>query len=131
MKQDDKNTKIFINPSGFIEQHFYGNVSPETALDGLKQLRAYAKKQKAAGKKVLILEDAAKLSKIDYLNPKMVAVRKETDKAAREINFERAAVCGQLHLQVIISTLALIAGKRNHIKVFDSRSAAIKWLLSE
>jgi hypothetical protein len=131
MEQDDKNTKIFINPSGFIEQHYYGNISSEAVLDGLKQLRAYAKKQKAAGKKVLILEDTIMLSKLDFLSPKMAAVRKEAAKATKEIIFEKAAVYGPLHLQVIISTLALIAGKSNHIKVFDSRADAVKWLLSE
>jgi hypothetical protein len=131
MEENGKNTKIFLNPIGFIEQHFFGEVSPESALYGLTQLRTFAKKQEADGKKVLILEDTDKLTKIDYLSPKMAGVRKNAARAVKDINFERAAIYGSLHVQVIVSTVALIAGKQNRMKVFPSRAAAIKWLLSE
>jgi hypothetical protein len=60
----------------------------------------------------------------------MAEVRKEAAKALKNIKFERVALYGPLHLQVILTTLALIAGKRNKVQVFDNRTAAIKWLLS-
>jgi hypothetical protein len=60
----------------------------------------------------------------------MSDVRKAAAKAIKEIKFERVALYGPLHLQVILTTLALIAGKRDKVQVFDSRAAAIKWLLS-
>jgi hypothetical protein len=130
MKQSSNNTKIFINPSGFIEQHYFGEIDPESVLDGLNQLRAYAKKLNSEDKRVLILEDVSNLTKVEFLSPKMSDVRKAAAKAIKEIKFERVALYGPLHLQVILTTLALIAGKRDKVQVFDSRAAAIKWLLS-
>jgi hypothetical protein len=129
MKEYSNNTKIFINPSGFVEQHFFGELDPESILDGLMQLRAYAKKLNSEDKKVLILEDVSKISKVEFLSPKMAEVRKAAAKAIKDIKFDRVALYGPLHLQVILTTLALVAGKRDKVKVFDSRAAAIKWLL--
>jgi hypothetical protein len=60
----------------------------------------------------------------------MAEVRKAAAKAVKEIKFDRVALYGPLHLQVILTTLALVAGKRDKVKVFDSRPAAIKWLIS-
>jgi hypothetical protein len=59
----------------------------------------------------------------------MAEVRKAAAKAIKDIKFDRVALYGPLHLQVILTTLALVAGKRDKVKVFDSRAAAIKWLL--
>jgi molybdopterin biosynthesis enzyme len=129
MKQNSNNTKIFINPSGFIEQHYFGELDPESILDGLTQLRASVKKIKSGDERVLILEDVSKITKIEFLSPKMAEVRKAAAKAIKDIKFDRVALYGPLRLQVILTTLALIAGKRNKVQVFDSRAAAIKWLL--
>jgi hypothetical protein len=131
MMQKAQNTNIFINPSGFIEQHFRGTLSPEDIIAALKQLKAHAKKEKSAGNTVLILEDASNITKLDFLSPKMAHVRKEATKAAKEIDFERSAIYGPLPYQVIVTTLAIVSGKRNRIRVFDNRAAAIKWLLNE
>jgi malonyl CoA-acyl carrier protein transacylase len=130
MRQNSNDTKIFINPSGFIEQHYFGELDPKSILDALTQLRTYAKKLNSEDKRVLILEDVSKITKIEFLSPKMAEVRKEAAKALKNIKFERVALYGPLHLQVILTTLALIAGKRNKVQVFDNRTAAIKWLLS-
>jgi hypothetical protein len=80
-------------------------------------------------KPILILEDVSKITKFEFLSPRMANVRKAAAKYTKEINFERAAVYGPLHIQIIITTLALVAGKRNKFRAFDNRSAAIKWLL--
>jgi hypothetical protein len=130
MQEYSNNTKIFINPSGFIEQHYFGELDPEGVLDGLSQLRACAKKLNYEDKTVLILEDVSKITKVEFLSPKMAEVRKAAAKAVKEIKFDRVALYGPLHLQVILTTLALVAGKRDKVKVFDSRPAAIKWLIS-
>jgi hypothetical protein len=129
MTQIAQNTKIFINPSGFIEQHFLGELTPEDIMDGLKQLRIFAKNQETEGKEVLILEDTTKVTKLEFLSPKMAGVRKEAAKTIKEINFARTAIYGPLHIQVIVTTLALVAGKNNKVQVFETRTAAIKWLL--
>jgi hypothetical protein len=44
MTQKAQNTKIFINPSGFIEQHYSGVLEPDEILESLKQLRRFSKK---------------------------------------------------------------------------------------
>jgi hypothetical protein len=128
MKQNG-NTKIFINPSGFIEQHYSGELEPQTIIDGLNKLKSYSKKLNSKNQPVLILEDVSKITKLEFLSPKMAAIRKAAAKAVKEINFERAAVYGPLHIQIIITTLALVAGKRDKLRAFESRAAAIKWLL--
>jgi malonyl CoA-acyl carrier protein transacylase len=131
MTQIAQNTKIFINPSGFVEQHYFGALTPEEVENGLKQLRNYAKKQETEGKEVLILEDTTKVTKLEFLSPKMAGVRKEAAKTIKEINFARTAIYGPLHIQVIVTTLALVAGKNNKVQVFETRAAAIKWLLNK
>jgi hypothetical protein len=129
MKQSGKNTKIFINPSGFIEQHYFGELDPGSIIDGLNNLKTYSKKLESKNKPVLILEDVSKITKVEFLSPKMAGVRKVAAETIKEINFTRTALYGPLHLQVILTTLALVAGKRSRVQVFDSRAAAIKWLL--
>jgi hypothetical protein len=129
VKQDEN--KIFVNPSGFIEQHFVGHLSPEAILSNLKQIEKYSKKQAAEGKKVLILEDLSKITKIEYLNPKMSKVRKESARTMKDLQFHKIAVYGPLQLQVIVNTMALVAGKRSKVQVFDNRISAIEWLLSK
>jgi hypothetical protein len=131
MKQSDNNTKIFINPSGFIEQHFFGDLEPEAIIDGLKKLKNHAKNLESKNQPVLILEDVTKLKKIEFLSPKMAGVRKLAAKTMKDIDFERAAIYGSLRIQVIVSTLALVTGKRDKLQVFDTRTAALKWLLNK
>lgn len=127
----DQTTSIFINPRGFIEQHYYGTLEPKAILDGLKSLRVYAKKLEAQGKPVLILEDVSNIDKLEFLSPKMARVRQYAAKTTKEINFKKAAVYGPRPYQVIITTLALIAGKTDKFKAFNSRAEAVKWLLSK
>jgi hypothetical protein len=87
MTQKAQNTKIFINPSGFIEQHYFGELTPEEIINGLKQLRFYAKKQEAEGKEVLILEDTTKVTKVEFLSPKMAGVRKESYRSTQRQDY--------------------------------------------
>jgi hypothetical protein len=127
VKQDAN--KIFLNPSGFIEQHFVGEQTPEAIIASLKKVEQYSKKLQASGKPILILEDISKIPKLEFLSPKMATVRVEAAKYIKSVPFERAAFYGPLPLQVIVNTLALVAGKRSKVQVFDSRANAIKWLL--
>jgi len=123
--------KIFINPSGFIEVHFFGEQDPATITRGIKTIESYAKKLQSQNKPILILEDVSKINYIDFLSPKMAGPRKEITQAFAEIKFDRFAMCAPLYLQVILTTIALVVGKRNQIKAFDSRIDAINWLLSK
>jgi preprotein translocase subunit SecA len=122
---------IFINPRGFIEQHFIGLVSPESTIDAIKQITTYVKKQQDQGKPVLILEDLTEVAKSEFLSPKMSEVRHNVARATKELKFDKAAAYGPLSFQVIVASLALMAGKRNQIMVFGSRTDAIKWLLKK
>jgi hypothetical protein len=130
MKQNVNGSKIFINPNGFIEQHFSGDLHPEHILDAIKELRAKSERLEKDGKPVLILEDVSKITKYDFLNPKMAGVRKSAAKAMKDIKFERAAIYGPLQIQVIVSTLALVTNKRTRVQVFNNRIDAIEWLLN-
>jgi hypothetical protein len=131
VKQNVNGTKIFINPSGFIEQHFWGDLNAELILEAIKKLHISCKKMEKDNKQILILEDVSEITKYDFLNPKMASVRKSATKAMKDINFERAAIYGPLQIQVIVSTLALVTNKRSKVQVFDNRANAIKWLLNE
>jgi hypothetical protein len=131
MTQKAQNTKIFINPSGFIEQHYSGILEPEEILESLKQLHRFSKKFQNDNQPVLILEDVSKLKKMEFMSSKMAGVRKAAATTVKDIDFERGAVYGPLRVQVIVSALALVAGKRDKIRVFDNRISAIKWLLSK
>jgi hypothetical protein len=121
-------SSIFINPSGFIEQHYHDGQTPESSLEAMKQLKNYTKKTRAQNKPVLIYIDVTELTKVD-LSSKMLHVRITAAKAMKEYDFDKAAICGPLAVQVLVTTLALVAGKSKIIKVFDSRTEAIKWLL--
>jgi hypothetical protein len=131
MTQKAQNTKIFINPSGFIEQHYSGILEPEEILESLKQLHRFSKKFQNDNQPVLILEDVSKLKKMEFMSSKMAGVRKAAATTVKDIDFERGAVYGPLRVQVIVSALALVAGKLDKIRVFDNRISAIKWLLSK
>jgi hypothetical protein len=61
----------------------------------------------------------------------MAEVRHAVARATKELNFDKAAAYGPLSFQVIVASLALMAGKRHQIKVFGSRTDAIKWLLKK
>jgi hypothetical protein len=131
MTQKAKSMEIFINPSGFVEQHYSGTLEPEAILEGLIKLKKYSKELESQNKPVLILEDVSKIKKLEFLSPRMAKVRKAAAKTTKEINFTRAAVYGPLHIQIIITTLALVAGKRDILQAFDNRVLAIKWLLGK
>jgi hypothetical protein len=131
MTQKAQNTKIFINPSGFIEQHYSGVLEPDEILESLKQLRRFSRKLQDNNQPILILGDVSKLKKMEFMSSKMAEVRKAAAATVKDIEFERGAVYGSLRVQVIVSALALVAGKRDKIRVFDNRISAIKWLLSK
>jgi fatty acid-binding protein DegV len=125
-----RKSSIFFNPSGFIEQHYHDGQTPETSLEAIKQLKSHMKKIRAQSKPVLIYIDITKLKKID-LSSKMLHVRAAAVKAMKDCDFDKAAICGPLPVQVLVTTLALVAGKSKKIKVFDNRIQGVEWLLND
>jgi len=127
-KNSNKKVATFINPAGFVEQHYIGLQSLEDVLMGLEDLeesvKGYVKKQ---GRPALILEDLTKLSKVD-LSKRFLQARKIAVRLMREMEFERAAIYGPLATQILVNTMSLIAGKHDRIRVFDTRDKALRWL---
>jgi len=128
MREESQKSRIFINPRGFIDQVYFDTQTAESVLEAIKQLEHCAKKMQAQKKPILIFIDVSQLTKIDLSN-KMRHVRMLAMDTMRKIKFKKAAVCAPLPIQILVNTMALVAGKRNRVKVFETRALAIKWLL--
>jgi hypothetical protein len=124
---DGKFYKCFYNPSGFVEIHFMNEQTPDSVIAAVNELVKWSKKLNAKGEKVLILADVSDVPKID-ISGKMAPARKHAVKAMADAKYERIAVYGSVPVQILVSTLALIAGKRQQIKVFSERADAVRWL---
>ena len=125
-KKVDK-SKTFINPGGIVEQHYFGVQTPESVLEALEDLEKCAKKAGKSNKPVLILANVTEIPKID-LGPRMLKVRKAGISTMKSIKFKKAAVYGPLPVQIMVNTMALIAGKQHRLHVFGTRVEAMSWL---
>lgn len=121
--------ETFINPAGFIEQWFSGPQKPESLIHGVEQLVKKAKKINARSEAVLILVDASSVPKIDGTG-QMAQARKVAVKAMKSAPYNKIAVYGNLAVQIMVNTLALVAGRRDKVKVFADRTDALRWLKS-
>ncbi len=119
--------KTFINPAGFIEQNYVGSQTPQEILAAIKLIAHYSKKLQKQEKPVLILVNINQVTSID-LSHRTFNARLAGVKAMHTVGFQRAAVCGPLSVQVLVSTLAMVAGTRSKIRVFDNRVDAVRWL---
>lgn len=119
--------QTFLNPSGFIEQHFIGVQTPDSVIGAVDELVKQAKKRKAKKRPVLILICVEQVPKID-ISGKMAPARKQAVKAMVNTEYDRIAIYGNVAVQIMVSTLVLIAGKRSKIKVFNDRQNAVGWL---
>lgn len=126
MDEDDL-YKTFYNPAGFVEIHFLDEQTPDSVIKAVKELVQWSKKLNAKQQKVLILADVSQVPKID-ISGRMAPARKEAVKAMSSAKYERIAVYGNVVVQILVNTLALIAGKRQEIRVFSDRSEAVRWL---
>ncbi|HET7529093.1 MAG TPA: STAS/SEC14 domain-containing protein [Candidatus Saccharimonadales bacterium] len=129
MKARTQKYNTFDNPAGFIEQHFLGVQSADSVIAAVEELVRRAKKLKINKQHVFILVDVSDVPKID-VSGKMSRARKEAIKAMKDADYDKIAVYGDTALQIMVNTLALIAGKRDKIRVFASRVEALKWLKS-
>jgi hypothetical protein len=123
--------KTFLSPAGFIEQHYYGSPSPTEVLTSIKELESLIL-HKRAGKDPLVLIDISKITRVD-LSIKMLGTRIEAVKLMRSLPYKKAAIYGPVAIQVIVNTLATVAGTkvRHKIKCFNDRTEALKWLKSK
>jgi hypothetical protein len=122
--------RTVLNPAGFIEQHYVGSQAPQEVHKAIRDLKRFAKKLEESNKAVLILVDVSRVTKID-LGPRMLRARVAGMKTMRALNYKRAAVYGPLPIQVLVNTLALVAGVHDKIRVFDTRLDAVRWLRSK
>ena len=127
ISEQPENLKTFINPAGFIEQHYEGRQTAESVAEGVKQIQRCAQQLKQQKKPILILVDLTKTDTSD-ITPSNDAPRKAAVEAIRSISYTRIALYGALPAQVVINTLALVAGKHHKTKAFNNRFEAVKWL---
>lgn len=119
--------KTFLNPAGFIDQYYVGAQTPQEILAAIKRLGYYSNKLQKQEKPVLILVDVSRITKIDLSN-RTLSARKAGIKAMRSVKYKRAAVCGPLPIQILVTTLALVAGAHSKVRVFENRLDAVRWL---
>jgi hypothetical protein len=119
--------KVFYNPAGFVEIHFMDEQTPESVIAAVRELVSWSKKLNAKQQTVLILADVTEVPKID-ISGKMAPARKVAVKAMSDAKYDRIAVYGNVVVQILVNTLALIAGKREQIRVFSNRAEALRWL---
>ena len=129
MKKEAK-YQVFYNPAGFVEVHFSGEQTSQSVIAAVTALVAWSRKLSAKNQKVLILADVIDVPKID-ISSKMAPARKEAVKAMKDAHYDRLAVYGNVAVQIMVNTLALIAGKRQKIRVFSDRTEALRWLKDE
>jgi len=115
--------RTVFNPAGFVEQKYVGDQTAASVLRGRKQLERCAKKLLDEHKDLLILIDITELGKTDT-ESRIAGVR-----GIKSVPYERAAMYGSLSTQVLVNTLALVAGKKDNTRAFSDRTEALKWLL--
>jgi hypothetical protein len=117
-----KKNEVFLNPSGFIEQCYIGYQTEKSTAEGIAELEKLAAKLRAQRKPVLILIDITKLGGTS-LGARVAGIN-----GMKSVKYKRAAMYGSLSTQVLVNTLAMIAGKQDNTKAFSDRAEAIKWL---
>ncbi|HET9721637.1 MAG TPA: STAS/SEC14 domain-containing protein [Candidatus Saccharimonadales bacterium] len=130
MARQTEKVQTFANPGGFVEQHYVGVQTPDDVISGIKELVKRAQQLKAKKQLVLILVDVTEVPKID-ISGKMVKARSFAVEAMTSAKYDRIAVYGNVAVQIMVNTLALIAGKRQKVRVFTDRTEALKWLKRE
>lgn len=118
--------KTSLNPQGFIEQRYWGKQTTSNIEAGVKELSEYITALRAEKTPILILIDVSEVI-IDFDR----RIHKAGIKGMNAISFKRGAVYGSLSSQVLINTLALVAGKQHKVQAFVSRDEAIKWLMED
>ncbi|MBI4033815.1 hypothetical protein HY379_02330, partial [Candidatus Saccharibacteria bacterium] len=114
-------TETFIHPSGFIEQSYKGTQTAKSVQEGIGQLRKCATKLKKQKKPLLVLIDISELKGTN------AEARKAGLEGIKTVHFKKAAIYGPLWTQVLVNSLALIAGQKNKVKAFDNRVEAVGW----
>lgn len=120
-----KSVSTFINPSGLIEQHYLGDQDGETVAAGVNEADSFVKRQMSVNERPLLLVDLSRVTSTD-IDSHIAAV-----KGMKEVAYERISVYGPPRMQMLINTLAFVAGKSDSVHAFRNRSEAIKWLKRE
>lgn len=118
-------TETFINPAGFIEQHYIGTLKLPAIKKAIEELGKIVEEQKAQKKPALVLIDTSLAATSLFFNTQ---AHTASIKGMKTIPLGRAAIFGPLVAQVTVNTLAMITGKKDKIRGFTSRQEAIRWL---
>lgn len=124
-----KKFQVFTNPAGFIEEKFIGLQTPESVTLAVDKLIKMTRQLAAQKKPVYVLVDLSEVPKVN-LTAQMKLAQKGMVKSMQIERYDKVAVYGNPGSQIVVNTLALIAGKRDKIRVFATRIEALKWLKS-
>src|SRR5579872_5525757 len=120
--KDAKAVLTFINPAGFVEQHYRGDQTKKTVSHGVASIHRLANKVKSGGKEPLLLVDISEVTSTD-IGSHMAAV-----KGMKNVPYKKLAIYGPLQLQVLLNTLAIVADKHDQARAFNNRADALRWL---
>ncbi len=122
MEKTTIKVSTFLNPSGFVEQHYLGDQDGDSVSEGVKEVDDLVDRLRSEGKPALVLVDLTEVTSTNF-DSHTVAVR-----GMKEVPCDLLAVYGPLSLQVLINTLSMVAGKGDIVHAFGTRIEALRWL---
>jgi hypothetical protein len=120
--ENNKN-KVLMNPDNCVEVVFIGHQTGETFNDTYKMVLPLINKLKSEGKPLLGLFDLTEHTGYS-LSSDTAAL-----KFLENTDYDKIAMYHVPHAEVTKGIIMAI-GKSDNTKLFDSRSEAVKWLLS-
>lgn len=115
--------ETFMNPSGFIEQHYIGRQTADSVTASANTLKKLVKTLRAQSQPALILLDISRLKIVFDKKAHAAAI-----KGLRAVKYDRGAIYGPVSAQVLLNTLSMVAGVQHKVRAFNGRADAVQWL---
>jgi hypothetical protein len=118
--------KVYLNSDQIIEIEVIGDQNIESIEVMGRQIDTLITQMKAVGKPCLLLDNLLQIGKV---GPE---ARTKVVELTKVLDYDRAAMLGKGGLMRFGANLMLRAsGKSYHIRYFDNRDEAIRWLLEK
>jgi len=112
----------FMNPAGFVEQHYIGAQTGRTVSTAVAADMKLVKKLQKQNKEALILVDLTEVTSTNLQSHKAAI------KGMTIVPYRRVSIYGPLPLRILLNTLGIVADRHENVKAFATRSEAIEWL---
>lgn len=121
-----KSNEVLINKNGIVEFIVRGDQTPESVNKMADTADRLLKKQRAAGKPTIMLDDLTEMGKVPYAARKVVVQR------AKDIKYQKLAfVINDSVIQLAANLIIRAIGKGTKVRHFASHDDAVKWLTAE